>query len=88
MLGLYKVGEAGVDVDVVVDTSMIRSGGRPDARRVRASRRTGAVHAGALHAHTDNSDGADAPAARRQGTRREADFPRSPIATTRCTRSR
>ena len=60
-LGLYKVGAAGVDVEVTVKTSSaplaaVMPGVAP---RAKEPVRTGSAwYAGALHAHTHNSDGA------------------------------
>ncbi|MEO8501094.1 MAG: CehA/McbA family metallohydrolase, partial [Vicinamibacteria bacterium] len=60
-LGLYKVGAAGVDVEVTVKTSSDpMTAVMPGlAARPKEPIRTGpAWYAGALHAHTHNSDGA------------------------------
>ena len=60
-LGLYKVGETGVDVEVTVRTSSAPEPAGPPALPVRSTepvRKGEAWYAGALHAHTWNSDGA------------------------------
>jgi hypothetical protein len=63
-LGLYKVGADGVHVDVTVETSSepVSGSARPIARSSAAPIRSGpAWYAGALHAHTNNSDGVLTP---------------------------
>lgn len=65
MLGLYKVGREGVDVEVTVETSRdpVPPGRSSIAERPTAPIRKGpAWYAGALHAHTTHSDGALTPA--------------------------
>lgn len=65
MLGLYKIAPEGVDVEVKVETSRDpRSGGRNSiAEPSSAPVRQGAAwYAGALHAHTNHSDGQLTPA--------------------------
>lgn len=60
-LGLYKVGPAGVDVEVTVRTSSdpVTAVIPPLPARPKEPIRTGpAWYSGALHAHTHNSDGA------------------------------
>jgi hypothetical protein len=60
-LGLYKVGAAGVDVEVTVRTSEGPVGAATPSLPARPKEpiRTGpAWYSGALHAHTHNSDGA------------------------------
>lgn len=60
-LGLYKVGAAGVDVEVTVKTSSDPLAAAMPSLPARAKEpiRTGpAWYSGALHAHTHNSDGA------------------------------
>ena len=64
MLGLYKVGEAGVDVEVVVDTfrdPVETAAPKLAARPWEPIRRGAAWYVGALHAHTNHSDGALTP---------------------------
>ncbi len=63
MLGLYKVSEAGVDVEVELESSAGRTSGAPRlaARQAQPIRRGAAWYSGALHAHTFHSDGALAP---------------------------
>jgi hypothetical protein len=64
VLGLYKVGETGVDVEILVDTfrDPVAAATLPLAPRPREPVRQGAGwYVGALHAHTNNSDGALAP---------------------------
>lgn len=60
MLGLYKVAEAGVDVEVWVETADAPDGGpAPLPKRPPEPLRRGARwYAGALHTHTVHSDGA------------------------------
>jgi PHP domain-containing protein len=62
-LGLYKVGTAGVDVEVEIETSSGTAGATPGlADRARGPLRTGpAWYAGVLHAHTTHSDGELSP---------------------------
>lgn len=63
-LGLYKVGETGVDVEVTVRTSSAPEPAGPPALPARSTgpvRKGEAWYAGALHAHTWNSDGALPP---------------------------
>ena len=64
MLGLYKVAEAGVDVELQIDTSSDPAGPTPAlaSRPAEPIRRGSAWYAGALHAHTHHSDGALSPA--------------------------
>lgn len=60
-LGLYKVGETGVDVEVTVRTSSAPEPAGPPAipaRSTEAVKKGEAWYSGALHAHTWNSDGA------------------------------
>jgi hypothetical protein len=64
VLGLYKVGDPGVNVEVVLETSRepVAATRRPLAERPAGPLRRGvAWYAGALHAHTHNSDGALSP---------------------------
>lgn len=58
-LGLYKIGPAGVDVDVTVRTSSGRSGVTPPLppRAVEPHQRGARWYSGALHTHTLHSDG-------------------------------
>jgi hypothetical protein len=73
-LGLYKVGAAGVDVEVTVRTSSTPPAGAMPALPARAKEpiRTGpAWYSGALHAHTHNSDGALSAQALAQKARAE-----------------
>jgi hypothetical protein len=63
-LGLYKIGADGVDVDMTVETSTApATGPAPSVSKPAAAPvRTGAAwYVGALHAHSDNSDGALTP---------------------------
>ncbi len=62
-LGLYRVGPAGVDVEVQVRTSRGPGGPTPGPGRRPAEpiRRGAAWYAGGLHAHTVHSDGALTP---------------------------
>jgi len=62
-LGLYKVGAAGVDVELGIETSASPAGRTPAlAERPRGPVRTGpAWYAGVLHAHTTHSDGELSP---------------------------
>ena len=65
MLGLYKVAREGVDVEVRVETSSDTAPAPSPSIAARRSRTTGrgaAWYAGALHAHTNHSDGALTPA--------------------------
>ena len=65
-LGLYKVGAAGVDVELTVRTSSdpVTAAMPPLPPRPKEPIRTGpAWYSGALHAHTHNSDGALSPQA-------------------------
>ena len=64
ILGLYKVADTGVDVEVVVETWTGRTppASQPPARRPNGTIRRGAAwYAGALHTHTVHSDGALTP---------------------------
>lgn len=61
ILGLYKVDDAGVDVEVTVETSADRapqSSPPPAQRAASPIRREDTWYAGALHTHTIHSDGA------------------------------
>ncbi len=64
MLGLYKVSEAGVDVELQMGTSSDPAGPTPGlaVRPPEPIRRGAAWYSGALHAHTHHSDGALPPA--------------------------
>jgi hypothetical protein len=65
MLGLYKVAREGVDVEVRIETSrQAPSAPSPSlaAQSAAPLRRGPAWYAGALHAHTNHSDGALSPA--------------------------
>ncbi len=73
-LGLYKVGAAGVDVEVAVRISAgpMTAGTPPLPPRPKEPIRTGpAWYSGALHAHTHNSDGALSAQALAQKARAE-----------------
>lgn len=64
MLGLYKVGDAGVDVEVAVETfrDPVTASTPPLADRPPEPVRRGAAwYLGTLHAHTSHSDGALSP---------------------------
>ena len=64
MLGLYKVAEAGLDVELQMEVSTDATGPTPGlaARPSEPLRRGTAWYSGALHAHTHHSDGALPPA--------------------------
>ena len=73
-LGLYKVGAAGVDVEVTVRTSVAPLSAAMPSLPARAKEpiRTGpAWYSGALHAHTHHSDGALSAQALAQKARAE-----------------
>jgi predicted metal-dependent phosphoesterase TrpH len=63
-LGLYRVADGGVDVEVTVTTSQGGAGSTPAVPRSTGEplRRGSAWYAGALHTHTTHSDGRLAPA--------------------------